>query len=162
MQLSCNSRAPKVCSKINLEHENIYWRRSPVVGMLPCIPETSLRIPPATIHFIAPCSLNSFIQGKVIGFLVVCIDGHFLVDVEGEFYDPNVNSLLGMPIGVESPYLSAGLLGKLHVIIKGTNHNIIMLQADIQNDLVSSQPLSSLVNSSSELIESAAGSENKI
>ncbi|KAK7338743.1 hypothetical protein VNO77_19373 [Canavalia gladiata] len=62
----------------------------------------------------------------------------------------------------ESPYLSAGLLGKVDVITKDTNHNIVVLQANMQNDLVSSQPLSSLVNSSSELIESTAGSENKI
>ncbi|KAK7328173.1 hypothetical protein VNO77_22271 [Canavalia gladiata] len=62
----------------------------------------------------------------------------------------------------ESPYLLASLLGKLHVITKDTNHNIIVLQADMQNDLASSQPLLSPDNSSSELTESSAESEKEI
>lgn len=39
----------------------------------------------------------------------------------------------------ESPYLLASLLGKLHVITKDANHNITVLQSDMQNDLASSQ-----------------------
>ncbi|KAJ0592435.1 putative F-box domain, kelch-type beta propeller, F-box-like domain superfamily [Helianthus annuus] len=38
----------------------------------------------------------------------------------------------------ESPYLLAGLLGKLHVITKDGNHNIAVMQADKQNDLMTS------------------------
>ncbi|OIV96206.1 hypothetical protein TanjilG_14883 [Lupinus angustifolius] len=58
----------------------------------------------------------------------------------------------------ESPYLLASLLGKLHVITKDANHNITVLQADMQNGLSSSQPLSS----SSELTESSSGSEGEV
>ncbi|KAL2460454.1 F-box/kelch-repeat protein [Abeliophyllum distichum] len=36
----------------------------------------------------------------------------------------------------ESPYLLAGFHGKLHVITKATNHNIVVMQADRQNQLV--------------------------
>lgn len=36
----------------------------------------------------------------------------------------------------ESPYLLAGLLGKLHVITKDGNHNIAVMQAEKQNDSV--------------------------
>ncbi|XP_061363262.1 F-box/kelch-repeat protein At1g22040-like isoform X1 [Gastrolobium bilobum] len=63
----------------------------------------------------------------------------------------------------ESPYLLASLLGKLHVITKDDNHNITVLQANMQNDLVSSQPfLSSPDNSFSELTESPEESEREI
>jgi hypothetical protein len=63
----------------------------------------------------------------------------------------------------ESPYLLASLLGKLHVITKDDNHNIAVLQADMQNDLASSQSLSSSPDSSfSELAESSAESETDI
>ncbi|KAK2393191.1 F-box/kelch-repeat protein [Trifolium repens] len=63
----------------------------------------------------------------------------------------------------ESPYLLASLLGKLHVITKDDNHNIAVLQADMQNDLASSQLLSSSPDSSfSELAESSAESETDI
>jgi hypothetical protein len=63
----------------------------------------------------------------------------------------------------ESPYLLASLLGKLHVITKDDNHNIAVLQADMQNDLASSQSLSSSPDSSfSELAESSAESETEI
>ncbi|XP_028753195.1 F-box/kelch-repeat protein At1g22040-like isoform X1 [Neltuma alba] len=41
----------------------------------------------------------------------------------------------------ESPYLLASLLGKLLVITKDANHNITVLQADLQNDTSSSQSL---------------------
>lgn len=58
----------------------------------------------------------------------------------------------------ESPYLLASLLGKLHVITKDANHNITVLQADMQNDLSSSQPLLS----SPELTESSPESEREI
>ncbi|TXG53856.1 hypothetical protein EZV62_019112 [Acer yangbiense] len=37
----------------------------------------------------------------------------------------------------ESPYLLAGLLGKLHVVTKDANHNIAVLQADVQNRFAS-------------------------
>ncbi|CAJ2649058.1 unnamed protein product [Trifolium pratense] len=63
----------------------------------------------------------------------------------------------------ECPYLLASLLGKLHVITKDDNHNIAVLQADMQNDLASSQSLSSSPDSSfSELAESSAESETDI
>ncbi|KAK7246775.1 hypothetical protein RIF29_41645 [Crotalaria pallida] len=58
----------------------------------------------------------------------------------------------------ESPYLLASLLGKLHVITKDANHNITVLQADMQNDPSSSQPLLS----SSELTETSVESEREI
>ncbi|XWS39698.1 hypothetical protein CRYUN_Cryun18bG0077300 [Craigia yunnanensis] len=47
----------------------------------------------------------------------------------------------------ESPYLLAGLLGKLHVITKGANNNISVLQTDVQNHFIS---LSSASSSSSD------------
>lgn len=60
----------------------------------------------------------------------------------------------------ESPYLLASLLGKLHVITKDANHNIAVLQANMQNDLASSQ---SMVSSpDSERAESSAESETEI
>lgn len=60
----------------------------------------------------------------------------------------------------ESPYLLASLLGKLHVITKDANHNIAVLQANMQNDLASSQ---SMVSSpESECAESSAESETEI
>ncbi|KAK1581352.1 hypothetical protein Q3G72_005229 [Acer saccharum] len=37
----------------------------------------------------------------------------------------------------ESPYLLAGLLGKLHVVTKDANHNIAVLQADVKNRFAS-------------------------
>nr|GLL23852.1 F-box/kelch-repeat protein At1g22040-like [Ipomoea trifida] len=43
----------------------------------------------------------------------------------------------------ESPYLLAGFLGKLHVITKDTNHNILVMQADRQNQPVHSPSTSS-------------------
>ncbi|KAL1366204.1 hypothetical protein HN51_014071 [Arachis hypogaea] len=59
----------------------------------------------------------------------------------------------------ESPYLLAGLLGKIHVITKDANHNITVFQADLQSDLASGQPnLSSSDYSSSEHADSSAES----
>ncbi|XP_068314264.1 F-box/kelch-repeat protein At1g22040-like isoform X1 [Pyrus communis] len=43
----------------------------------------------------------------------------------------------------ESPYLLAGLLGKLHVITKDANHKIAVLQASVQDHFVSSSVASS-------------------
>jgi len=60
----------------------------------------------------------------------------------------------------ESPYLLASLLGKLHVITKDANHNIAVLQADMQNDLASSQSM--LTSPDSELAESSAESVTEI
>lgn len=60
----------------------------------------------------------------------------------------------------ESPYLLAGLLGKLHVITKDANHNIAVLQANMQNDLASSQSM--LSSPDSERAESSAESETEI
>lgn len=60
----------------------------------------------------------------------------------------------------ESPYLLASLLGKLHVITKDANHNIAVLQANIQNDLASSQSM--LSSPDSEHAESSAESETEI
>ncbi|KAJ1419904.1 Kelch-type beta propeller [Sesbania bispinosa] len=62
----------------------------------------------------------------------------------------------------ESPYLLASLLGKLHVITKDADHNITVLQADMQNDLASSQSLSSTDDSFSEHTEPSAESERGI
>lgn len=61
----------------------------------------------------------------------------------------------------ESPYLLAGLLGKLHVITKDSNNNISVLQTDVKNHLTSppSASSSSPDNSSglhAEPVESAA------
>ncbi|XP_061350370.1 F-box/kelch-repeat protein At1g22040-like [Gastrolobium bilobum] len=62
----------------------------------------------------------------------------------------------------ESPYLLAGLLGKLHIITKNANHDITVLQADMQNDLVFSQSmLSSPDNSFSEHAESSAETQGE-
>ncbi|CAI8591452.1 unnamed protein product [Vicia faba] len=63
----------------------------------------------------------------------------------------------------ESPYLLASLLGKFHVITKDANHNIVVLQAGMQNHLASSQAMSSSSDSSfSELAESSAESETEL
>ncbi|XP_038684718.1 F-box/kelch-repeat protein At1g22040-like [Tripterygium wilfordii] len=43
----------------------------------------------------------------------------------------------------ESPYLLASLLGKLHVITKDANHNIAIMQADVQNHSAPSPSASS-------------------
>ncbi|KAI4296328.1 hypothetical protein L6164_036294 [Bauhinia variegata] len=60
----------------------------------------------------------------------------------------------------ESPYLLAGLLGKLHVITKDANHNIAVLQADVQNDIASSESSLSRPDSSvNENNESSVDSE---
>ncbi|TKY59522.1 F-box/kelch-repeat protein [Spatholobus suberectus] len=60
----------------------------------------------------------------------------------------------------ESPYLLAGLLGKLHVITKDANHNIAVLQADMQNEHAESAFSQSILpspdNSFSEDAESSA------
>ncbi|MED6133936.1 hypothetical protein PIB30_032869 [Stylosanthes scabra] len=61
----------------------------------------------------------------------------------------------------ESPYLLASLLGKLHIITKDANHNIIVLQADLQNDLAPSQSLLSPDNSLTEMTESSAAESVK-
>ncbi|KAF7803695.1 F-box/kelch-repeat protein [Senna tora] len=56
----------------------------------------------------------------------------------------------------ESPYLLAGLHGKLHLITKDDHENITVMQADLQGDLASSQSfLSSPDNSSSEQPETS-------
>nr|KYP61127.1 F-box/kelch-repeat protein At1g22040 family [Cajanus cajan] len=47
----------------------------------------------------------------------------------------------------ESPYLLAGLLGKLHVITKDANHNITVLQADMQNEHAESAFSQSILSS---------------
>ncbi|KAL1336268.1 hypothetical protein AAHE18_10G050100 [Arachis hypogaea] len=60
----------------------------------------------------------------------------------------------------ESPYLLASLLGKLHVITKDANHNIIVLQADLQNDLASPRSSLSPDNSLTETTESSAAAES--
>ncbi|KAL3515560.1 hypothetical protein ACH5RR_022462 [Cinchona calisaya] len=60
----------------------------------------------------------------------------------------------------ESPYLLAGFLGKLHVITKDANQNILVLQADWRNQLTSqSASCVSLDESSREPSRSLAGSE---
>ena len=65
----------------------------------------------------------------------------------------------------ESPYLLAGLLGKLHVITKDANHNITVLQADMQNEhaesAFSQSILSSPDNSISEDAESSAETQGE-
>ncbi|KAE8672762.1 F-box/kelch-repeat protein [Hibiscus syriacus] len=92
----------------------------------------------------------------------------FFVDVGGEVYDPKVNSWVEMPAGMGdgwpataeqrevpihnltdsgSPYLLAGLLGKIHVIAKDAN-NISILQADVQNHVSSPSASSSSSDSS--------------
>ncbi|XVE93095.1 hypothetical protein REPUB_Repub01dG0160500 [Reevesia pubescens] len=57
----------------------------------------------------------------------------------------------------ESPYMLAGLLGKLHVITKDANYNIAVLQSDVQSHftLLPSASLSSSDNSSGVRAESA-------
>lgn len=60
----------------------------------------------------------------------------------------------------ESPYLLASLLGKLHVITKDANHNIAVLQANMQNELASSQSM--LSSPDSEHAKSSAESETEI
>ncbi|KAJ4716919.1 F-box/kelch-repeat protein [Melia azedarach] len=69
----------------------------------------------------------------------------------------------------ESPYLLAGLHGKLHVITNDANHNIAVLQADVQNHFASIPSASASSSSSSsssslheELAESTAESETDI
>ncbi|XP_027106320.1 F-box/kelch-repeat protein At1g22040-like [Coffea arabica] len=61
----------------------------------------------------------------------------------------------------ESPYLLAGFLGKLHVITKDANQNILVLQADWQNQLASQSASSVSLDESSkeELSVPVAGSE---
>ncbi|CAK9160453.1 unnamed protein product [Ilex paraguariensis] len=61
----------------------------------------------------------------------------------------------------ESPYLLAGLLGKLHVVTKDANSNIAVMQADRQNDLGASTSTPA-DNSSEELSVSVTGSETNI
>ncbi|KAL1133072.1 hypothetical protein V6Z11_A12G015900 [Gossypium hirsutum] len=64
----------------------------------------------------------------------------------------------------ESPYVLAGLLGKLHVITKDANNNILVLQTDVRNHCTSLSPASS-DNSScmhSESAESATGLDTDI
>lgn len=48
----------------------------------------------------------------------------------------------------ESPYLLSGLLGKLHVITKDANQNILIMQADKQNHIGSSASTSDLIDGS--------------
>lgn len=61
----------------------------------------------------------------------------------------------------ESPYLLAGFLGKLHVITKDANHNIMVMQADRQNHSVPSPSTSanSLQKFLHEVPEPVLGSE---
>ncbi|KAJ8572539.1 hypothetical protein K7X08_009050 [Anisodus acutangulus] len=61
----------------------------------------------------------------------------------------------------ESPYLLAGFLGKLHVITKDANHNIMVMQADRQNHSVPSPSTStnSLQKTLHEVPEPVLGSE---
>ncbi|CAN4108010.1 unnamed protein product [Withania somnifera] len=61
----------------------------------------------------------------------------------------------------ESPYLLAGFLGKLHVITKDSNHNIMVMQADRQNHSVPSPSTSanSLQKFLHEVPEPVLGSE---
>jgi len=65
----------------------------------------------------------------------------------------------------ESPYLLAGLLGKLHVITKDANHNITVLQADMQHEdarsAFSQSILSSPDNSMTEDAESSGQSQGE-
>lgn len=58
----------------------------------------------------------------------------------------------------ESPYLLAGLLGKLHVITNDANHNIAVLQADMQNHFAS-MPSASSSSFHDCVNEPASGSE---
>ncbi|KAK1359277.1 F-box/kelch-repeat protein family [Heracleum sosnowskyi] len=60
----------------------------------------------------------------------------------------------------ESPYLLSGLLGKLHVITKDANQNILVMQADKQNHLGSSASTADLIDGS--LQESVVESETNI
>ncbi|GAU40109.1 hypothetical protein TSUD_389590 [Trifolium subterraneum] len=84
-------------------------------------------------------------------------------DEEGDTWKVVVGDVPIHDADSESPYLLASLLGKLHVITKDDNHNIAVLQADMQNDLASSQSLSSSPDSSfSELAESSGESETDI
>lgn len=62
----------------------------------------------------------------------------------------------------ESPYLLAGFLGKLHVITKGANHNISVLQADRQNRFDSASSSGTPGESSLELSETVSGSSEII
>lgn len=61
----------------------------------------------------------------------------------------------------ESPYLLAGFLGKLHVITKDANHNIMVMQADKQNHSAPSPSTSanSLQKNLHEVPEPVLGSE---
>ncbi|KAK1290616.1 F-box/kelch-repeat protein [Acorus calamus] len=60
----------------------------------------------------------------------------------------------------ESPYLLAGFLGKLHVITKGTDNDIAILQAELPNHMcpqsMSSSPLASSLNENSSLPSSSS------
>ena len=63
----------------------------------------------------------------------------------------------------ESPYLLASLLRKLHVVTKDANHNIAVLEADIQNHLASFPPAPSpLDDAIHEHAEAAAESETDL
>lgn len=64
----------------------------------------------------------------------------------------------------ESPYLLAGLLGKLHVITKDANHNILVLQANKESHMLpaASTSTASVDNSLQEISESVAGSERNM
>ncbi|OIW14523.1 hypothetical protein TanjilG_04956 [Lupinus angustifolius] len=60
----------------------------------------------------------------------------------------------------ESPYLLAGFHGKLHVIAKDVNHDIVVLRADLRNNLDSSASTTALSeNSSHEIPESTVESD---
>ncbi|KAI5661424.1 hypothetical protein M9H77_20747 [Catharanthus roseus] len=64
----------------------------------------------------------------------------------------------------ESPYLLAGLLGKLHIITKDAHHNIQVMRADWQNQLASSPSTSSVAldESSSQFSGSGTVSERNV
>ncbi|KAL5703879.1 hypothetical protein ACHQM5_022374 [Ranunculus cassubicifolius] len=51
----------------------------------------------------------------------------------------------------ESPYLLAGFLGRLHVITKDLNHDVVVLQADPHNQVEASSSSSSLVDTESDI-----------
>ncbi|THG08589.1 hypothetical protein TEA_005431 [Camellia sinensis var. sinensis] len=64
----------------------------------------------------------------------------------------------------ESPYLLAGFHGKLHVITKDANRNVVVLQADVCNNTESFSTSSSsfLASSSDEHLESMTESETVV
>ncbi|THU49035.1 hypothetical protein C4D60_Mb06t05330 [Musa balbisiana] len=59
----------------------------------------------------------------------------------------------------DSPFLLAGLLGKLHVIMKDANHHIVILEADLQRLTVSNvstsstAPADSMIDNPASLVE---------